>query len=195
MTRCLNCGAERTQEVCDSCGLDSSAAEYLLRRRLLNRTGLFLLGAIAFVVAAGKYPPLEIDGILIFMGVLFFGTLGIAILVERHALRHTEVEAVKRVYYGLVPVPWLLALLLVANGAFDGSRPDSEPARILEKFSMPGPVPIHRLIVTSWREGHEIERLCVDRNEFDRFSSGERVEVRVGGGLVGIPWVVGVSAR
>ncbi|HXW56730.1 MAG TPA: hypothetical protein VEJ67_13340 [Candidatus Cybelea sp.] len=195
MTRCLNCGADRTQDVCDSCGLDSSAAEYLLRRRLLNRTGVFLLGAIAFVVAAGKFPPLEIDGILIFMGVLFFATLGIAILVERRAQRHTEVEAVKRVYYGLIPLPWLLALVLVANGAFDGSRPHPEPARILEKFSMPGPVPIHRLIVTSWREGHEIERVCVDRSQFDRFNSGEPVEVRVGGGLVGIPWVVGVSVR
>jgi hypothetical protein len=195
MTRCLNCGADRTQDVCDSCGLDSSAAEYLLRRRLLNRTGVFLLGAIAFVVAAGKYPPLEIDGILIFMGVLFFGTLGVAILVERRAQRHRELEAVKRVYYSLIPVPWLLALVLVANGAFDGSRPNIEPARILEKFSMPGPVPIRRLIVTSWREGHEIERLCVDRSEFDRFTSGEPVEVRVGGGLVGIPWVAGVSIR
>jgi hypothetical protein len=193
MTRCLNCGAERTTDICDVCGLESSAAEYLLRRRLLNRTGVFLLGAIAFVVAGGRYPPLEIDGMLIFMGVLFFATLALAIVVERRAQRHTEVELLKRIYYGLVPIPWLLALVLVVNGAFDGSRPDTEHARIVEKFSMPGPVPIRRLIVTSWREGHEIERVSVDRNEFDRLNSGEPVEIRVGGGLVGIPWVAGVG--
>ncbi len=195
MTRCLNCGADRTKDVCEVCGLDSPAAEYLLRRRLLNRTGVFLLGTIAFVVAAGKYPPLEIDGMLIFMGALFLATLVIAIVVERRAQRHTEVELLKRIYYGLVPIPLLLALVLVVNGAFDGSRPDTESARIVEKFSMPGPVPIRRVIVTSWRDGHEIERLSVDRSEFDRLNSGEPVEVRVGGGLVGIPWVVGVSVR
>ena len=58
MTRCLNCGAERDTDVCDSCGLNSSAAEFSLRKRLLNRTAIFLLGALAFVVAAMRYPPL-----------------------------------------------------------------------------------------------------------------------------------------
>jgi hypothetical protein len=195
MTHCLNCGAERTQDVCSACGLSSHAAEFVLRRKLLNRTAMFLLGAIAFVAASGRYPALELDGILIFIGILFFLTLGLGIWVERRALRHGEVEAMKRVYYGLIPVPWLLAVLLLGNGAFDGSRPDIEPARILEKFSMPGPVPMHRLIVTSWREGHRVERLPVDRGDFERFSSGESVEVKVAGGLVGIPWVAGVSLR
>jgi hypothetical protein len=195
MTHCLNCGAERTQDICGACGLSSPAAEFVLRRKLLNRTAVFLLGAIAFVVASGRYPALELDGILIFIGVLFFLTLGLAIWVERRALRHGEVEVLKRVYYALVPVPWLLGVLLLVNGAFDRSRPDIEPARIVEKFSMLGPVPIHRLIVTSWREGHRIERLPVDRSDFERFSSGEFVEVRVAGGLVGIPWVAGVSLR
>lgn len=195
MTHCLNCGAERTQDICGACGLSSQAAEFVLRRKLLNRTAVFLLGAIAFVVASGRYPALELDGILIFIGVLFFLTLGLAIWVERRALRHGEVEILKRVYYALIPVPWLLAVLLLANGAFDGSRPDIEPARIVEKFSMPGPVPIHRLIVTSWREGHRIERLPVDRGDFERFSSGESIDVRVAGGLIGIPWVAGVSLR
>jgi hypothetical protein len=195
MTRCLNCGAERSKDICDSCGLESTAAEFVLRRKLLNRTAVFLLGAIAFVVAAGRYPALELDAILIFIGVLFFLTLGLAIWVERLALRHAEVEAMKRVYYGLIPVPWLLGVLLLANGAFDFSRPNVEEVRIVEKFSMPGPVPIHRLIVTSWREGHRIERLAVDRGDFERFSSGEAVDVKIADGLVGIPWVAGVSLR
>src|ERR1700722_9230284 len=112
MTRCMNCGAERNADVCDSCGLTSTAAEFLLRRNLLNRTGLFLLGAIAFVAASNRYPALDLDGILIFIGILFFITLGLAIWLERRAQRHVEVEALKRIYFGLFLLPWLSACLL-----------------------------------------------------------------------------------
>lgn len=193
MTRCLNCGAERDTDVCDVCGLNSPAAEFLLRRKLLNRTAIFLVGALAFVVAAGRYPALELDGILIFIGVVFFLTLGIAIWVERLALRHAEVEALKRLYYALVPVPWLLSALLLANGAFDTQRPHIEQTDIVGKFAMRGPVATRRLVVTSWREGHHVERIPVDRVDFDRFSSGDAIEVKVGEGLMDIPWVAGVS--
>lgn len=195
MTRCLNCGAERERDVCDACGLPSSTAELVLRKRLLNRTAVFLLGAIAFVAASGRYPALELDGILIFIGVLFFLTLGLAIWVERRALRHQEVEAMKRVYYGLIPVPWLLALVLLANGAFDRGHPGVEETRVIGKFSMPGPIPMHRLIVNSWRDGHRVERLAVNRDDFERFNPGDSIEVKLGGGLIGIPWVVEVSSR
>src|SRR5579863_7332172 len=163
MTRCLNCGADRNADVCEACGLGSAAAEFSLRSKLLNRTALFLLGAISFVAASGRYPALDLDGILIFIGVLFFLTLGIAIWVERRALRHGEVEALKRVYYGLIPLPWLLAALLLGNGALDHTPPHIETARVIGKFSMPGPVPNRRLIVNSWREGRRLERIAVDR--------------------------------
>src|SRR5580704_14177550 len=123
MTRCMNCGAERQSDICDSCGLTSTAAEFLLRKNLLNRTGLFLHGAIAFVAASNRYPALDLDGILIFIGVLFFITLGLAIWLERRAQRHVEVEALKRIYFGLIPVPWLLAGLLLANGALNRATP------------------------------------------------------------------------
>lgn len=195
MTHCLNCGAERVQDVCDACGMPSSIAELALRKRLLNRTAFFLLGAIAVVVAGVRYPPLELDGMLIFIGVLFFLTLGIAIWVERRALKHQEVELLKRVYYGLIPVSWLLAILLLGNGALDHSRPDIEPSRVVGTFSMPGPIPMHRLIVNSWRDGHGIERIAVGVQDFDRFKAGDPINVEVGGGLIGIPWVRGVSPR
>ena len=139
---------------------------------------------------SNRYPPLELDGILIFIGVLFFLTLGLAIWLERRALRHVEVEALKRVYYGLIPVPWLLAGLLLANGAFDREPPQIEEARVVGKFSMGGALPSRRLVVTSWREGHRVERVPVDRVNFDNFSRGDMIEVKVKGGLVGIPWVV-----
>ena len=192
MTRCLNCGADRTADVCASCGLNSSAAEFAIRKRLLNRTAIFALGCLAFVTASLRYPPLELDGILIFIGVLFFLTLALAILVERRALRHAEVEALKRVYYGLTPVPWLLAFLLFANGAFDRAPAVMQEARVVGKFSMGGALPSRRLIVTSWRAGHSVERVPVDRVNFDSFSRGDLVDVKVMSGLVCIPWVADV---
>jgi len=193
MTRCMNCGAVREADICEACGLGSSAAEFTLRRRLLNRTAVFLLGALVFTAGSARYPALELDGILIFIGVLFFLTLGLAIWVERRALRHAEVEALKRIYYGLIPLPWLLAALLLANGAFDRAPAQIIRARVVGKFTMHGPVPNRRLIVGSWREGQRFERIPVDRGDFDRFSTGDVIEVRVKEGLVGIPWVAGVS--
>lgn len=193
MTRCLNCGAERDADICAACGLGSSAAELSFRVKLLNRTAVFLLGALAFIVAALRYPAVELDGILIFIGVLFFLTLGLVVYVERRALRHSELEIPKRVYFALIPAPWLLAGLLLINGALDRSPVHPEPVRVVGKFSMPGPIPIRRLDVTSWREGRRYERIPVDLFDFDRFSPGDSAIVEVHDGLVGIPWVSGVS--
>jgi len=193
MTRCLNCGAERAGEVCDACGLSPSAAEFSLRKRLLNRTAIFVLGSLAFVVASERYPSLELDGILIFIGVLFFLTLGLAIWVERRALKHSEVEPLKRIYYGLIPVPWVLSVMLLANGAFDHGPPQIVQEQVVSKFSMPGPVASRRLIVPSWRDGHRFERIAVSREDFDSFNRGDLVSIQVKDGLLGIPWVSGVS--
>ncbi len=192
MTRCLNCGAEKEAEVCEACGLEPSAAELVLRKKLLNRTAVFLLGAIAFVAFSSEYPPLDIDRILIFIGVLFFVTLGIAIWLERRALKHVEVEALKRVYYGLIPVPWLLAGLLLMNGAFDRAPFNEIETYVVGKFAMPGPLANRRLIVRSWREGEKFERIAVDRIDFNQFSDGDTIEIKLKDGLVGIPWVAGV---
>lgn len=193
MIRCLNCGAEREGEVCEACGLTPAAAELVLRRKLVNRTGLFLLGAIAFVTASGEYPPLEIDRILIFIGVLFFLALGLAIWVERRAVKHAELEALKRIYYGLIPIPWLLGGLLLINGALDRAPFREVESRVLGKFAMYGPVPNRRLIVRSWRDGDEYERIDVDRIDFNQFADGDPIEIKIKDGLVGIPWVVGVT--
>jgi hypothetical protein len=153
------------------------------------------VGAVAFVVGSGRYPPLELDSILIFMGVLFFLTLVVALWLERRAIRHLEVELLKRIYYGLVPLPWLLVGLLLANGALDRTPAESHPTTVVSKFSMPGFLPSRRLVVTSWREDRRYERVPVSRWDFDRFQHGDRVLVRVQGGLVGIPWVDSVDRR
>lgn len=193
MTRCLNCGSERDADVCDYCGLNSAAAEFSLRKKLLNRTAVFLLGGILFVAASGMYPALDLDEMLIFGGLIFFAVLGLAIVVERRAVRHTETEALKRVYYGLIPVPWILGALLMANGALDTSPPHIEQSRVVGKFAMPGPVPNRRLIVRSWREGHWIERVPVTLFDYDDFNRGDPIEIEIKQGLADIPWVESVN--
>jgi hypothetical protein len=192
MIRCANCGVERVGDVCDHCGLDSMEAGRVVRRSLVNRLGIFLLGAIGFFVPCFNYPPLEIDGILIFLGVVFFATIVFAIWAERRAIRQQEMEVLKRIFYALVPLPWLLGALLFINGAFDRAPPQDYNSTVISRFSMPGILPIHHLVVVSWREGHEVERIFVSRQDFDRFRVGDRVDVRVESGLAGIPWIFGV---
>jgi hypothetical protein len=195
MTRCLNCGADRTADQCEACGLASAAAELMLRRKLWNRIAIFVLGSLGFLVSVGWYPPLELDAILIFVGVLFFSTIWLAIWVERKAARRLEVEASKRIFFGLVPVPWLLAVLLFANGNLDRSKPVEWDARVIGKLALSMPLPNRRLIVSSWREGRRFERVSVDRDDFIRFHQGDSIVVKVEGGLAGIPWVYGVYRR
>ena len=193
MTRCLNCGADRESDICDVCGLGAAAAELALRRRLLNRTAVFLLGAIAFVSLSGRYPPLDLDGILIFVGLLFFVTLAIGMVVERRALRHSEVEGIKRLYYALIPVPWLLTFILVGNGLLDRATAEIHNARVISRFSMSGPLTSRRLVVQSWRSDHRFERVPATRFDLDRFHAGDDIVIHVKGGLIGIPWVEEIS--
>lgn len=195
MTHCLNCGVEDPGIHCEKCGLGLEEAEFVFRRKLLYQTAIFLLGSLAYLAACRKFPPLDVDGILIFLGVVFFLTLGLAILLDRRAAKHRELEAGRRTFRGLVPLPWLLAILLFANGRFDARAPRSMLAAVEGKYSMHGLLPIHRIVVASWREGRRYERIAVAPEDFDSLHLGDRVEVRLGDGLIGIPWVVGISRR
>lgn len=192
MIRCANCGADRVADICGHCGLNSIEAGRSVRRDLVNRLGIFLVGAIAFFVPCVLYPPLELDGILIFIGIVFFATIGLAMWVEHLSIRHQEIELLKRVFRALVPIPWLLGALLFINGSLDHSPPEDHDVTIVSRFAMPGLLPMHQLIVTSWRDGRGVERIAVSRQDFDRFRERQQVEVRVEGGFVGIPWIFGV---
>lgn len=192
MTRCLNCGAERDEDQCLACGLTAEAAEVVLRRRLVWRTAWFLVGAVLFVPVSQAFPPLEIDGILIFEGVLFFVVVGLGMWLVQRARARQEVEAIKRIYFGLLPVPWLLAALLFVNGRFDGAPPHRETTTVVSKFSMPGFLRNQRLVVVSWRDGQNIERVFVSRDDYIRFHPGDKVVVQMQAGGVGVPWVYGV---
>lgn len=193
--RCFDCGADRASDVCQACGLSSVEAEFAFRRRLLALTAVFLLGSIAFLPASHYYPPLELDGILIFIGGVFFGGLALAGLLDWRARKHREIEALKRVFRALVPLPLLLAGLMWANGGLDHSPPQERITTVVGKFAMPGSLKQSRITVISWRAGRSVERVPVSREDYGRFAPGDQIAIRVQEGLVGIPWVYGVYRK
>jgi hypothetical protein len=193
MTRCLDCGAERNSDQCMACGLTSEAAELVLRRRLVSRTAIFLVGALIFVPASQMYPPLDLDQVWIFFGVIFFAAIWLAFWIDLRARQRGEVEILKRIFFGLAPLPWIVALLLLTNGRFDKSPQIREPAQVVGRFNMGGYIfRSRRLDVTSWRPDHAVERVPVQSFDYDRFHAGDRVFVGMHSGLLDIPWVFAV---
>src|SRR3982074_917910 len=155
MTRCLDCGSERTTDQCPSCGLTTAAAEVMFRRHLLARTAIFLLGSLGFPYISQIDPPLDLDLILVFFGLIFFGALTLAVILERRARNHQEIELMKRVYNGFIPLPWILAATLFVNGRLDSQKDVVYyPTVVVGRFNMKGIVKgSRRLVVRSWREG------------------------------------------
>ena len=197
MTRCPDCGALRTADQCPSCGLTSAAAEVMFRKRLIRRILVFLVGSLGFPYISQVYPPLDLDLMLVFFGVLFFTGLTMAIFLDRRARKHQEIEILKRVFSGLVPLPLLLAGFILVNGSLDSSKDIRYmPTTIVGRYYMKGVVRgSRRLLVHSWRSDNGLERLPVDSDDFDRFKVGDSLEVAVEPGALGIPWVYGVYRR
>jgi hypothetical protein len=197
MTRCVDCGSPRTADQCPACGLTSRAAELVFRRRLVGRTAIFLVGSLAFPYVSQIFPPLDLDLMLVFFGILFFLALTLAVILESRARQHKELEVLKRIYAGFIPLPWILAATLFINGKLDSQKHlEYYPTAVEGKFNMKGIVRgSRRLYVRSWRPGQHIERLAVDADDFDRFQDGDTVVVAVGPGAIGIPWYYGVYRR
>lgn len=197
MTRCVDCGSERLSDQCPSCGLTSAAAEVVFRRRLINRTAFFLIGSLLFPYVSQLYPPLDLDLMLVFFGLLFFVALTLAFFLERRARARQELEVLKRIYFGFIPLPWLLAVALFVNGKLDSPKNIVyHPTTVEARFYMKGLIRgSRRLIVTGWRPGQKIERLPVDAYDYDRFHNGDAVLVAVEPGALGIPWCYSVYRR
>lgn len=197
MTRCMDCGAPRTADQCPSCGLTSMAAELVFRRRLVARTAIFLVGSLAFPYVSQIYPPLDLDLMLVFFGLLFFLALAIAVILEKRARQHKELEVLKRIFSGFIPLPWILAATLFVNGRLDSQKNLAYyPTVVVGKFEMKGIVRgSRRLRVRSWRAGQKVEGLAVDIDDLDRFKAGDLVTVAVEPGALGIPWYFGVYRR
>jgi hypothetical protein len=194
MTRCLDCGSERTADQCSACGLTSAAAEVMFRRRFLKRTVFFLAGSLAFPYVSQIYAPLDLDLMLVFFGVIFFVALAIAVVLDRRARNRQDLEVLKRIYAGFIPLPWILAATLLLNGRLDSQKNLTyHPTTVDSLYNMRGVVRgTRRLFVHSWREGQKIERLAVDEDDYDRFRPGDAVVVGVEPGALGIPWYFAV---
>lgn len=190
--QCVECGGPVRDGQCEECALPVPAAVMLLRRRLLYGTALFLLGALAFLPAVHSFPPLDIDLMLIFLGALFFAVMLTALWLDRKARHAATHQLLKRAFYGLLPVPWLIAGLIFVNGRFDYSPPTRHVSQVVGTFAMPGTLRQSRLVVRSWRAGRSVERVAISREEFARFRTGDGVDILVQEGLAGIPWVSAV---
>jgi hypothetical protein len=197
MTRCLDCGSERTADQCPSCGLTSAAAELMFRTRLMKRTAIFLAGSLLFPYISQIFPPLELDLMLVFFGVIFFIALTLAVILERRARNRQELEVLKRIYSGFILIPWILSFTLFVNGKLDSQKNVSYHATtVVSRYRMTGIVRgTRRIFVRSWREGQKIERLAVDADDYDRFRDGDAVNVAVEPGALGIPWYYGIYRR
>ena len=169
----------------------------MFRRRLWRRTSVFLAGALLFPYVSQIYPPLELDLMLVFFGLIFFLALTVAAFLDRRARNRKEIEVLKRIYSGFIPLPWILAATLLVNGRLDSAKNIVyHSTMVVGSFNMKGIVRgSRRLVVRSWRESQRVERLAVDVDDFDRFRVGDSVTVAIEPGALGIPWYYGVYRR
>jgi hypothetical protein len=197
MTHCLDCGAERNSDQCPVCGLTSAAAELVFRRRLIRQMTIFLAGSLLFPYISQIYPPLDIDGILVFFGLIFFLGLALAIVLESRARARKEIEILRHLFTGLIPIPIILSAALFVNGKLDSQKDVVyHPTAVVSRYQMKGVVRgTRRLLVSSWRLDKRVERLAVDSDDFDRFHDGDKINVGVAPGALGIPWFYGVYRR
>ncbi len=194
MTRCLDCGSERTSDQCTICGLTSAAAEVVFRRRLLRQMAMFLAGSLAFPYISQLYPPLDLDAMLVFFGVVFFLALVLGFFLDKGARQHKDIEVLKHLFSGLIPIPFIFCAALFLNGRLDSPSKVAYHNSVVDgRYHMRGIIRgSRRLFVDSWRPGRRYERLAVDSDDYDRFHDGDRIVVGVEPGVIGIPWFYGV---
>jgi hypothetical protein len=163
----------------------------------MKRTAVFLAGSLLFPYVSQLYPPLELDWMLVFFGLIFFIGLTVAVFVDRGARNRQDIEVLKRIYAGFIPLPWILAATLFLNGKLDSPKNVVYyPTTVQSRFNMRGMVRgSRRLLVRSWRSGQKVERLAVDVDDYDRFHDGDAVVVGVAPGALGIAWFYGIYRR
>jgi hypothetical protein len=129
--------------------------------------------------------------------VVFFVALTLAVILDRRARERKEIELLKRIYQGFIPLPWIFTAIVFLNGRLDSPKNiEYHPTTVVGSFYMRGVVRgSRRLMVRSWREGQKVERLAVDNDDFERFKVGDQVVVAAEPGALGIPWYYGIYRR
>jgi hypothetical protein len=163
----------------------------------MKRTAVFLAGSLLFPYVSQVYPPLDLDWMLVFFGLIFFVGLTVAVFLDRGARNRKDIEILKRIYAGFIPLPWILAATLFLNGKLDSPKNVVYyPTTVQSRFNMHGMVlGSRRLVVRSQRPGQKFERLAVNVDDYDRFHDGDAVVVGVAPGALGISWFYGIFRR
>src|SRR4029077_17610218 len=101
----------------------------------------------------------------------FFVTLALAIVLEGRARARKEIEVLRHLFTGLIPIPFLLLTALVLNGLLHSPSNVTYHSSVVDnRYQMKGIVRgTRRLFVPSWRPGHRVERLAVDSDDYDPF--------------------------
>jgi hypothetical protein len=174
--------------------LTPAAAELVFRRRLLVQTAIFLAGSLLFPYVSQIYAPLDLDAMLVFFGVVFFAALTMAVFLERGARVRKDLQLLRHLFTGLIPVPFIFSVALFLNGRLDSPKHVAYHNSVVDgRYQMKGVVRgTRRLFVDSWRPDRRYERLAVDSDDFDRFHEGDKIVVGVEPGALGIPWFYGV---
>lgn len=163
----------------------------------MKRTAVFLAGSLLFPYVSQVYPPLDLDWMLVFFGLIFFVGLTVAVFLDRGARNRKDIEILKRIYAGFIPLPWILGATLFLNGKLDSPKNVVYyPTMVQSRFNMHGMVlGSRRLVVRSQRPGQKFERLAVNVDDYDRFHDGDAVVVGVAPGALGISWFYGIYRR
>jgi hypothetical protein len=154
----------------------------------------FILGAFLFAVSVtGPYPLLRAGPALLCVAAVF-------IVAGKILFSNPKPERISFGYATLVLLPWLLAALILMNGALDPEHEIlHETVVVKQDFYSPWDV----LTVRSWRPGRSTEALYIKTGfSFNSgkwsytgafFMSGKPVVIGVKPGAFGIPWISRIS--
>ena len=65
---------------------------------------IFLAGSLLFPYLSQVYPPLDLDAMLVFYGLVFFAALTLAIFLDRQARARKDIEILRHLFTGLLPI-------------------------------------------------------------------------------------------
>jgi hypothetical protein len=152
---------------------------------------VFLFGA--FALAGGVMGPYQPLG----TGTVMVASLIICICAGTIVFSADKDENVAARHLLACMVPWALAALLIANGAFDHSDEIRHQTVVVDTHYGRS---WDRVIVRSWRPGRTNETLYIRDtffmpSKFGFFLRGEPVTVGIRSGALGMPWISTISRK
>jgi hypothetical protein len=152
---------------------------------------VFLIGAFAALYSVFR-PYALLTG-----GSMGLGVLVLCICSGGVLFSADQDESVGPKYIACSVLPWLLAGLLLANGAADHSQEELHRTVVIDsRYYLRG---IDIVNVQSWRSGKSNESLYLKRSQLfvtsGFFLPGDRVTVGVKSGALGMAWISRISDR